>query len=121
MVSIARKAYMSCGWESPRGERGFDLTLEAYVRGPLDVRSGLVVNLTDLDKILKDVIVHFDHKHLQKDYPHLRLQSLEDFATHCFIKIESHPSFVVWGLSSITLERIRLYYDFEQWIEVQQS
>ena len=119
MLSIARKVYMSCGWSTPpHGGGGFNLTLEAYMSGPVDVKSGLIVNLTDLDKVLKDVVSPFDHKHLQKDYPDLNFHSLEDFAIHCFVEIKSHPYFTDWNLSSITLEMLRLYYDSTRWIEV---
>ena len=116
MFLIARKVYLSCGWDTPRGKGGFNLTLEAYVSGPLDPKSGLIVNLTSLDKILKEVIEPFNHKHLQKDYPDLSFQSLEDFAIHCLTQIQSHPHFV--SLSSVSLEKLRLYHSPTEWIEV---
>ncbi len=118
MLSIARKTYLSCGWETPPMKGGFNLTLETYIKGPLNPKSGLIVNLSDLDTVLKDVTSPFDHKHLQKDFHDLNFQSLEDFATHCFSQIQSHPYLLEWKQSSIYLEKLKIHYSPTKWIEV---
>lgn len=118
MPSISRKAFISCGWDSAEWKGGFNLTMETYLNGPISPKSGLIVNLTDLDKVLKDVITPFDHKHLQKDYPDLNFHSLESFARYCFHQISQHPLCIEWKYLSISLERLRIYYSPDQWVEV---
>lgn len=117
MLSISRKIYISCGWDTSQWRGGGNFTLETYINGPVNAKSGLVVNLTDLDKVLKEVTALFDHKHLQKDFPELRIQSLGDFAIYCLNQVQSHPIVTEWKLSSVTVEKIRIYHGLDQWVE----
>lgn len=49
---------------------GHNYVLEVMVKGNLDVDDGMVINLTTLDALLKsEVIVNYDHKHLNKQHP----------------------------------------------------
>jgi hypothetical protein len=41
---------------SRRATFGPNYVVEAYLRGPIDARTGLLVNLIDIDEVLKDVI-----------------------------------------------------------------
>lgn len=57
------------GEESPHGY-GHNFTLEVAVEGPIDPESAMVVNLTDLDRILKEEVdAPLDHKNLNRDVP----------------------------------------------------
>ena len=105
---------MSCGWETS----GFNLTLEAYVSGSINAISGLVVNLTDVDRVLKEITDIFDHKHLQKDFPELDFQLLEDFAVYCWDRMIAHDLVKEWACTFISLEKIRLYHSPTQWMEI---
>jgi len=51
---------------------GHNFTCEVTVRGPVDEATGMVMNLTDLDRAMRDVIDPMDHKMLQVDIPHFR-------------------------------------------------
>jgi 6-pyruvoyltetrahydropterin/6-carboxytetrahydropterin synthase len=55
------------GEESPHGY-GHNFTLEVAVEGSIDPESAMVVNLTDLDRILKEEVdAPLDHKNLNHD------------------------------------------------------
>jgi 6-pyruvoyltetrahydropterin/6-carboxytetrahydropterin synthase len=57
------------GDESPHGY-GHNYELEVEVEGEIDQETGMVVNLTDLDRILKQEIdAPLDHKNLNLDIP----------------------------------------------------
>jgi 6-pyruvoyltetrahydropterin/6-carboxytetrahydropterin synthase len=57
------------GEESPHGY-GHNFTLEVAVEGRIDPESAMVVNLTDLDRILKEEVDGpLDHKNLNRDVP----------------------------------------------------
>lgn len=46
---------------------GHNYVVMVHFRGPVDVNSGMVVNLTDVKEVLKRVEESVDHKHLDKD------------------------------------------------------
>jgi 6-pyruvoyltetrahydropterin/6-carboxytetrahydropterin synthase len=55
------------GEESPHGY-GHNFTLEVAVEGSIDPESSMIVNLTDLDRILKEEVdAPLDHKNLNLD------------------------------------------------------
>jgi 6-pyruvoyltetrahydropterin/6-carboxytetrahydropterin synthase len=65
-VEQNRTAY---GEESPHGY-GHNYTLEVEVEGGIDAQTGMVINLTDLDRILKEEVdAPLDHKNLNRDVP----------------------------------------------------
>ena len=51
---------------SPKGH-GHNFTLEVTVEGEIDNKTGMIINLFDLKKIIDKVLVDFDHKNLNKD------------------------------------------------------
>ena len=52
---------------------GHNYGFEATVRGPLDERTGMVMNLTDLMRIMRERIYdHVDHKYLNEDVDFLQ-------------------------------------------------
>lgn len=67
-ICLARKAYFSCGKSSDKSQFGFgyNYTLEVVLEGEKDPVSGLVVNLTDVDKELKKLVQTVDHIHLDQ-------------------------------------------------------
>ncbi|MCC6713205.1 MAG: 6-carboxytetrahydropterin synthase [Candidatus Dadabacteria bacterium] len=56
---------------SPHGH-GHNYALELTVEGEADPETGMIINLYDLKKIMKEVLEDFDHKHLNEDNPHFR-------------------------------------------------
>ncbi|XP_061387787.1 6-pyruvoyl tetrahydrobiopterin synthase-like [Musca vetustissima] len=60
-----REIYGKCN--NPNGH-GHNYTVEVTVRGPIDVRTGMVMNITDLKFAMDGVIFkQLDHKNLDKD------------------------------------------------------
>lgn len=56
---------------APSGH-GANFTAEATVEGRIDPATGMVMNLTDLDAALKEIVDPLDHKMLDADIPHFR-------------------------------------------------
>lgn len=110
MITIARKTYFSSGIQDASTQRlyGHNFTLEAYVSGTENSTSGLVMNLTDLDRILKKVVAPLDHINISLDHPVLNKKpySLSVLAQFLFFEIkkqlEQDPRF------EVQLNRIRL-------------
>jgi 6-pyruvoyltetrahydropterin/6-carboxytetrahydropterin synthase len=49
---------------------GHNYELEVSVAGPVDAEDGMIVNLTDLDRVLKEVVDRpLDHRHLNAEIP----------------------------------------------------
>lgn len=56
---------------NPNGH-GHNYTLEVTVRGEVDPRTGMVLNLTDMKRITNEQVINWvDHKHLNYDVPWL--------------------------------------------------
>lgn len=53
---------------------GHNYMLEVTVGGEVDQRTGMVVNLFDLKRVLLQVLEEFDHKHLNLDLPYFERQ-----------------------------------------------
>lgn len=68
----AEKNRATYGEESPHGY-GFNFGLEVEVEGEVDPERAMVINLTDLDRILKDEVDRpLDHKNLNLDVADFR-------------------------------------------------
>ncbi|MCP3914620.1 MAG: 6-carboxytetrahydropterin synthase [bacterium] len=51
---------------------GHNYAVEVTVRGPVDARTGMVMNLTDLMRVMhEEIISQVDHKHVNEDVPFL--------------------------------------------------
>lgn len=49
------------------------VTVEVTVRGPVDEKTGMVINLADLKRFMEQSIMNvMDHKNLDKDIPHFQ-------------------------------------------------
>ena len=47
--------------------------MEVTVKGPVDHRTGMVINITDLKKYMESTIMKIlDHKHIDKDVPYFK-------------------------------------------------
>jgi 6-pyruvoyltetrahydropterin/6-carboxytetrahydropterin synthase len=63
-----RRVFGKCN--RPHGH-GHNYRLEVTVSGPVDPVTGMVMNLADLDRILRDLVVEpLDHSFLNFDVPH---------------------------------------------------
>lgn len=72
--------YQKCSWENGHGH---NYVIWVTIKGLVDPKTGLVMNLIDLKEIVKRVIVKkFDHLHLNHDVPELHniIPSVENLA-----------------------------------------
>ena len=85
---------------------GHNYMLEVTVAGEVDQRTGMVVNLFDLKRVLLQVLEEFDHKHLNLDLPYFERQipTSENIARVLWDKLQAQPDIG-------TLKRLSLYED----------
>jgi len=89
---------------NPHGH-GHNYVLEVTTAGPVDPATGMVINVTDLKRIVGGVLQNFDHKHLNEDTPYFtdRQPTTENIVQ------------VLWTLitpelpTGVRLHRLRLY------------
>ncbi|MYF98158.1 6-pyruvoyl tetrahydropterin synthase [Candidatus Poribacteria bacterium] len=87
---------------------GHNYVLEVMVKGDVDANDGMVINLTDLDALLKsEVNVNYDHKHLNSQHPVFSANPhLQPTCENITIDIWQR---LVKSLTDGLLHRVRLY------------
>jgi 6-pyruvoyltetrahydropterin/6-carboxytetrahydropterin synthase len=92
---------------------GHNYLLEVTVSGEIDPKTGMVVNLFDLKRVLLAVLEEFDHKHLNLDMPYFkdRIPTSENFAHVLWTKLASQRDIG-------TLHALRLCEDEDLYAEV---
>jgi 6-pyruvoyltetrahydropterin/6-carboxytetrahydropterin synthase len=92
---------------------GHNYIVEVTVAGEVDQKTGMVVNLFDLKRILLEVLEEFDHKNLNLDMPYFkdRIPTSENLARLLWTKLEMQKDIG-------TLHAIRLYEDEDLYAEV---
>lgn len=92
---------------------GHNYMLEVTVAGEVDPKTGMVINLFDLKRVLLAVIEEFDHKNFNLDMPYFKDQipTSENIARVLWTKLESHKDIG-------TLHAIRLCEDEDLYAEV---
>lgn len=106
------------GDESPHGY-GHNFALEVAVEGDTDATTGMVVNLTDLDRVLKEEVdAPLDHKNLNADVPAFRdtPPTAENVAAWIWNRVEARITREKWPCRLAHL-RLRLTPDFAVEIE----
>lgn len=102
-----QKVFGRCYTENGHGH---NYVLEAFISGPIDSRTGLIVNLIDVDRALLAVTDPLDHQHLNFDIDYFkeRIPTTEIIAQYCFrqIGIELAKEF---PRANLKLEKVRLY------------
>jgi 6-pyruvoyltetrahydropterin/6-carboxytetrahydropterin synthase len=86
------------------GDHGHNYELEVTVSGPVEVNTGMVINLKDVDRIVKELVIQdVDHRHLNRDVPWLEgcLPTTENVASAIWRRLDGK-------LPSVLLERVRL-------------
>src|SRR5438067_227142 len=65
---------------------GHNYVLELTISGPIDADTGMVMNLVDVDSILKDVTDPLDHQHLNHDVLAFAdtVPTTENIAKYCY-------------------------------------
>lgn len=127
---LARKAFFSSGiryarqsWTEERNREvfgahsqpyghGYSFVLEVRVEGERDPVSGLVVNLTDVERVLSLVVKQLDRQHLAYNVPAFanRVPTLENIAQFCFAELQNHLGHRLAG--------IRLRQGEDDWVDL---
>ena len=95
-------------------QHGHNYRLEVTLRGEPDQKSGMVINLVDLKKILeREIMSRFDHKDLNRDteYFHKRPPTPENLASVI-------AELLVAALPEGLFDRLRLYQDSDLYVDV---
>ena len=92
---------------------GHNYMVEVTVLGEVDPKTGMVVNLFDLKRVLLTVLEEFDHKNLNLDMPYFedRIPTSENLARVLWSKLDTQKAIG-------TLHAIRLYEDEDLYAEV---
>jgi 6-pyruvoyltetrahydropterin/6-carboxytetrahydropterin synthase len=92
---------------SPYGH-GHNYVLRVTLSGQVDHRTGMVINIKELDRILKEVSTEFDHKFINLDHPafSIRIPTTENLAAYIRDRIEEK---LLLQNGSYLLSRVTLY------------
>lgn len=108
-----RRRYGPCN--NPRGH-GHNYELHVTVRGKVSPVDGMVMNLDDLARILREqVLVHVDHKHLNHDVPFL--EGVIPTAENLVLVLWERLAPEIERYEGCRLHRIRLYENRENYAE----
>jgi 6-pyruvoyltetrahydropterin/6-carboxytetrahydropterin synthase len=109
-----RRTFGKC--VSPYGH-GHNYILKVTIGGPIDFRTGMVMNIKELDCILKEVSGEFDHKFVNLDHPAFlhTIPTTENLASYMRNSIEEK---LRAELGSCRLVRVRLYEEPTLWAEI---
>jgi len=132
-VSLTRRLTFASGhilarpeWDEARnrevfgacsGDHGHNYELEVTVSGSVDANTGMVINLREVDRIVKDLVIHdVDHRHLNRDVPWLEgcLPTAENVAMAIWRRLDGQ-------LPSARLERVRLKETENNVVEVERE
>lgn len=106
------------GDEGPHGY-GHNFALEVSVEGPIDPESAMVVNLTDLDRVLREEVdVPLDHRNLNRDVAEFASvpPTAENVAVWIWKRVGARIEREGWPCRLVGL-RLRLTPDFAVEIE----
>lgn len=97
---------------------GHNYLLEAFFEGRIDAKSGLIINLLDIDDLLKVLTDDLDHKHLNFDVPEFKeaIPTTENLARYCFKRIEDLRRAKLPQVE-MRLYKVRLFETDDLWVE----
>jgi 6-pyruvoyltetrahydropterin/6-carboxytetrahydropterin synthase len=92
---------------------GHNYILEMTIGGEIDSKTGMVMNLVDVDHILKQVVDPLDHQHLNFDIAAFKdvVPTTENLALYFFSEIKKTLP------KEIELCRVRLYENENLWAD----
>lgn len=98
---------------TPHGH-GHNYILDAYVEGPVDSVTGMVINLRDLDEILKSAVQPLDNHHLNYEVPEFKttVPTTENIAAYLYGKVKPALS-----KFSVQLKGVRLFENENLWVD----
>ena len=85
---------------------GHNYSVEVSIRGPVDQKTGMVMNLTDLKEVMNDCIMKpLDHKNVDKDVA--LFKSIPSTAENIAV--------FIWDSLSLKLDRPELLHEVKLW------
>ncbi len=101
---------------SPYGH-GHNYVLRVTVHGESDPQTGMVINIKELDRLLKEVTSQFDHKFINLDHPAFsrRIPTTENLAAYMRDYLEDR---LRAEQIAAQLLRVRLYEEPTLWSDV---
>ena len=113
--------YALFGATANPNSHGHNYVLEVTIKGRINPENGMVINIADLDGLLKEQVMgYYDHKHINLQHPIFANQpylqpTSENLVIQIWRTIEHSPplSSPTWGggRGGATLHRVRLYED----------
>lgn len=105
-----RKIFGKCYSEHGHGH---NYVLDVTLCGEVDPLTGMVINLVDVDSILKDVTDPLDHHHLNFDVPEFQetVPTTENIAKYCFEKVAAKLP------KGVSLSRARIFEADNLWAD----
>jgi len=100
---------------------GHNYVVEAFVSGPIDPNTKLVVNLNHLDRILDSATRPLEHHHLNFDVPEFLdlVPTTENIALYLRNRIKAELASLNSKLQGqLELQRLRLFETEDLWVEV---
>lgn len=97
-------------------DHGHNYGLEVAVRGPVDERTGMVMNLADLMRLVRTKIIDaVDHRHLNRDVDFLQgvIPTAENVAIAIWERLEAE----LQAFPQCQLHRIRLYESASNFVD----
>jgi len=123
----ASHRYWRAKWSKERNEEVFGLCTSPYghghnyelhvtVRGEVDDKTGMIINLSELKKLVNRVLIQFDHKFLNLDTPYFKekIPTTENIGLLLFDLIDNELK----GKNSFELYKIRLYEKNDLYVDV---
>lgn len=103
---------------------GHNFLVEVHFEGEIEPLTGMIVNLSDVDRWLKSVAVRFDHKHLN-EIPEFQgvVPTLERVAQKFFDLVQPFVTAHVSALRAsgdtrtVKLSQIRVYEGDDTWVD----
>jgi 6-pyruvoyltetrahydropterin/6-carboxytetrahydropterin synthase len=100
---------------SPYGH-GHNYELHVTVHGEVNPQTGMIINLSDLKKMVNHVLEQFDHKFLNIDTPYFtdKVPTTENIALVLYDLIDNELA----GQGNFQLYKIRLYEKHDLYVDI---
>ncbi len=97
---------------------GHNFILQVYLEGEVDPLTGMVVNLKDVDALVKKVVEPLDHHYLNADIPYFQevVPTAENITLYCFRQIRKRLE-----SDSVRLKQVRLYEGDDLWVDCRED
>ena len=123
----ASHRYWNKDWDQEKNERvfgkctsphghGHNYDLHVTISGKIDPATGMIINLTDLKRMVKVVLEDFDHKYLNLDTPFFEnlIPTTENIARVLFDRVDKELT----DKGDFDLQKIRLYERNDIYVDV---